>query len=279
MITAVRGLFVSRKSVGVTASLRAPGSRLANRASRHFATRSITSGIVRSVNGGTSLSQRHQRLRLLIYSLEPIRGLINCLAAGSRNMKSSYSPSSMIRWPPCRPNRLSFSLASLSHLFEDKRQRTNDKGLWLQPLSSVFCPLSFFKTNDTQTWRYHIILRPFPASRKAARGNVASVEMLPVPMLPISNWVLELGIGNIPTLATFTSSRRDGGSPYGEPPSWRRTEKVSGRGSSCPLGSQWRIPPDRPPSLSSQPRSCIYCPTPGPRSEQTRCRTPSRSTT
>ena len=39
---------------------------------------------------------------------------------------------------------------------------------------------------------------------QAAAGIVANVQLLPVPMLPIPNWVLIFGIGNILTLATFT---------------------------------------------------------------------------
>ena len=35
--------------------------------------------------------------------------------------------------------------------------------------------------------------------------NVTSVLVLPVPMLPVSNWVLELITGNTSTLATFLS--------------------------------------------------------------------------
>ena len=38
-----------------------------------------------------------------------------------------------------------FHWLSFPHLFEDKGQMTNDKGLRFHPLSSVFCPPSFFK--------------------------------------------------------------------------------------------------------------------------------------
>jgi hypothetical protein len=49
-------------------------------------------------------------------------------------------------------------------------------------------------------------------SRKERRdhkgfSNVASVIVLPLPMLPVSNWELELVTGNILTLATFLTLR------------------------------------------------------------------------
>ena len=39
--------------------------------------------------------------------------------------------------------------------------------------------------------------------------NVANVMVLPVPMLPISNWELILAIGNIFTLATFLTFQKE----------------------------------------------------------------------
>ena len=39
--------------------------------------------------------------------------------------------------------------------------------------------------------------------------NVAIVELLPVPMLPVPNWPLELAIGNTFTLATLANSSCD----------------------------------------------------------------------
>ena len=42
--------------------------------------------------------------------------------------------------------------------------------------------------------------------RKERKGfNVAIVGMLPVPMLPVSNWVLVLAIGNTFRLATLSN--------------------------------------------------------------------------
>ena len=64
--------------------------------------------------------------------------------------------------------------------------------------------------------------------RVQARGNVANVRMLPIPMLPVSNWELVLGFGNILTLATFISFL-----------SLFRAE-LEDMGNTADMGAEWR---------------------------------------
>ena len=46
----------------------------------------------------------------------------------------------------------------------------------------------------------------YSVPRRYICGNVANVEMLPMLPVPMSNWLLVIGIGNIFTLATFNTA-------------------------------------------------------------------------
>ena len=73
-------------------------------------------------------------------------------------------------------------------------------------------------------------------------GNVANVEMLPVPMLPIPNWALDIGIGNtgnIGNIILFTGVV----TPMHVIPPGRLDP---GRPDSAPLGTDLDRPTNRP---------------------------------
>ncbi len=100
MIIKDLGLYVSRKTVGVSASFRVPASELFNLISRTFSILCMTNGIFLNSAGLTPTSHKHHRFWLLINSLAPTNLLIYCLAFGSFCRNSSNSESSIIKFPP-----------------------------------------------------------------------------------------------------------------------------------------------------------------------------------
>ena len=72
----------------------------------------------------------------------------------------------------------------------------------------------------------------------AVIGSVANVEVLPVPMLPVSNWGLRLGIGSVGNVFTKWGRPRWAGR-------WERVPRplsaTSGRGTNCPfVANMWQ---------------------------------------